>query len=149
MEDYVELVQDFCEEFGIEDVGAVLHQGLLQVDSTLLGIEYLEERDEIRLLIDLGDIEEDTAMLHTLLLGANLSNTSLYLPTFSIHPATGHPVVAYHVPLNVLLEEDVGLAWVVEEQLLPLLDEWKSAVRQALLDARADDESSPLPGTFA
>ena len=150
-EDYVELIRDFCEEVGVEDVGGLLDQGVLQLGDTLVGIEYLDERDEVRLLMDLGEIEaeEDKAPMLTLLLEANLNNTSTYLPTFSIHPETGHPVVAYHVPLAALLDEDVGLADVVDEQLMPLLDEWKSAAQQAIAELRASGEFVPLPGTLA
>jgi len=150
-EDYVELIRDFCEEVGVEDVGGLLDQGVLQLGDTLVGFEYLDERDELRLLMDLGEIEaeEDKAPMLTLLLEANLNNTSTYLPTFSIHPETGHPVVAYHVPLATLLDEDIGLAYVVDEQLMPLLDEWKSAARQATSKLRAGGEFVPLPGTFA
>ncbi|MDR6854605.1 CesT family type III secretion system chaperone [Variovorax guangxiensis] len=150
-EDYVELVQDFCEEVGFENVDELLHNGLLQVDDALVAIEYLDDRDEIRLLMDLGEIEpeEDKAAMLALLLESNLNNTSAYLPTFSIHPGTGHPIVAYHLPLAILLEEDIGLAFVLDEQLIPLRDEWKSAARQALADARADNESGPFPETFA
>lgn len=150
-EDYVEVLQDFCEEVGFDDVHALLQNGLVRIDDALIGIEYLEERDEIRLLMDLGEIdaEEDPAALLALLLESNLSNTSTYLPTFSLHPETGHPVIAYHVPLNVLLEEDVGLGFVLEEQLLPLVDEWKAAARQALIEARSGEEARPLPGTLA
>ena len=118
-EDYVELVQDFCEEVGFENVDELLHNGLLQVDDALVAIEYLDDRDEIRLLMDLGEIEpeEDKAAMLALLLESNLNNTSAYLPTFSIHPGTGHPIVAYHLPLAILLEDGrQGLAAGVDDR---------------------------------
>jgi hypothetical protein len=150
-EDYVELVQDFCEEVGLENASELLDQGVLQMEDMLIGIEYLDEREEIRLLMDLGEIEDekDRATLLPLLLQSNLSNTSAYLPTFSLHPETGHPIVAYHVPLIALLAEDVGLAFVLNEQLLPLFDQWKSVVQQALAIFRSSGELSPFPESFA
>lgn len=57
-EEYVELVQDLCEELELGEAGELLDRGLLQVDDTLVGIEYLEERDEIRLLAGLRENEE-------------------------------------------------------------------------------------------
>jgi hypothetical protein len=51
--DYVELVREFCEQVSLADVDAVLHQGLVQVDDTLVGLTYLEEREEVWLLVDL------------------------------------------------------------------------------------------------
>ena len=150
-EDYVELVQDFCKEIGFEEAGELLHQGVLQLDDTLIGIEYLDERKEIRLLMDLGDMEaeEDRAALFSLLLEFNSSNNGLYLPIFSIHPENGHAVVAYHLPLKTLRDENIGLALVLDEQLIPLLDEWKSAIRQAVDDARSNSEALLPIATFA
>jgi hypothetical protein len=149
-EDYVELVQDLCEELELGDAGEFLDRGLLQVDDTLVAIEYLEERDEIRLLADLGEIEDgiDRNAMLELLLEANLGNTSLYLPTFSVHPETHHPVVAYHIPLPVLLEEDVDLAFVLTEQLIPLLDEWKLRLQEALDSDSSSADPLPLPGSL-
>jgi hypothetical protein len=150
-EDYVELVQDLCEELELGDAGEFLDRGLLQVDDTLVAIEYLEERDEIRLLADLGEIEEgiDRNAMLELLLEANLGNTSLYLPTFSLHPESGHPVVAYHIPLEVLFEEDADLAFVLTEQLIPLLDEWKTMLRDALDSESSGTEPLHFPGSLA
>jgi hypothetical protein len=149
-EDYVELVQDLCEELELGDAGEFLDRGLLQVDDTLVAIEYLEERDEIRLLADLGEIEDgiDRNAMLELLLEANLGNTSLYLPTFSVHPENHHPVVAYHIPLPVLLEEDVDLAFVLTEQLIPLLDEWRLRLQEALDSDSCDAGPLPLSGSL-
>lgn len=150
-EDYVELVQDLCEELELGDVGEFLERGLLQVDDTLVGFEYLEERDEIRLLSDLGEIEEgiDRSALLQLLLEFNLGNTSFYLPTFSLHAENHHPVLAYHIPLQALLEDDADLAFVLKEQLIPLLDEWKSRLREALDSAPPAVDPMPRPGSLA
>lgn len=149
-EDYVRLVQEFCEELGLEEADEILHRGLLQVDDTLIGIEYLDERDEVRLLMDLGEIDaEDKSALHTLLLEANLGNTSFCLPTFSIHPQTQHPIVAYHVPLQALLEEDIDLAFVVEVQLMPMLAEWEATVRDALALSERGAAHMLFPGGMA
>jgi len=52
-EDCVELVRQFCDEIGLADVTAVLDQGVMQVDDTLVGLEYLDEREEVRLLAGL------------------------------------------------------------------------------------------------
>lgn len=149
-EDYVELVQDLCEELQLGDAGEFLDRGLLQVDDTLVAIEYLEERDEIRLLADLGEIEDgiDRNAMLELLLEANLGNTSLYLPTFSLHPENHHPVVAYHIPLPVLLDEDVDLAFVLTEQLIPLLDDWKLRLQEALDGDSSGADPLPLPGSL-
>jgi hypothetical protein len=150
-EDYVELVKDFCEEVGLENASELLDQGVLQMEDMLIGIEYLDEREEIRMLMDLGEIEDekDRATLLPLLLQSNLSNTSAYLPTFSLHPETGHPIVAYHVPLMALLAEDIGLAFVLNQQLLPLFDEWTSVVQEALAIVRSGGEPSHFPESFA
>lgn len=150
-EDYVELVLDFCKDIDFEDPGELLHQGVLQLDDALIGFEYLEERDEMRLLMDLGDMEaeQDRAALFSLLLEFNASNDSLYLPIFSIHPETGHAIVAYHLPLKILRDENIGLAFVLDEQLIPLLDEWKFAIRQALSHVRSASQAFPPAGTFA
>ncbi|GAA4336068.1 hypothetical protein GCM10023165_13010 [Variovorax defluvii] len=144
-EDYVELVQDLCEELELGDAGEFLERSLLQVDDTLVGLEYLEERDEIRLLADLGEIEEgvDRSAMLQLLLEFNLGNTSFYLPTFSLHAENHHPVLAYHIPLQALLDDDVELSFVLQEQLLPVLDEWKARLRDAL--ASAPPAADPLP----
>lgn len=150
-EDYVELVRDFCKDIDFEEAGELLHQGVLQLDDALIGIEYLEERNEIRLLMDLGgmEAEEDRAALFSLLLEFNSSNNSLYLPIFSIHPETGHAIVAYHLPLKILRDRNIGLAFVLDDQLIPLLDDWKSAIRQALSHVRSGSQAFPPLGTFA
>ncbi|VTU13886.1 CesT family type III secretion system chaperone [Variovorax sp. RA8] len=150
-EDYVELIGDFCKEIGFEEAGELLDQGVLQLDDTLIGIEYLDERKEIRLLMDLGDLEaeEDRTALFALLLEFNSANNGLYLPIFSIHPESGHAVVAYHLPLKILREENIGLALVLDEQLIPLLDKWKSVIRQVLSHVRSDGGALPSSGTFA
>lgn len=149
-EDYVELIRDFCKEVGLEEAGELLYQGVLQLDDTLIGIEYLDERREIRLLMDLGDMEgeADRAALFSLLLEFNSSNNGLHLPIFSIHPENGHAIVAYHLPLRILRDENTSLALVLDEQLVPLLDEWKSAIRQALSHVRSDSGALPPSGTF-
>lgn len=150
-EDYIELVQDLCEELELGDAGEFLDRGLLQVDETLVGIEYLEERDEIRLLADLGEIEDgiDRSAMLEVLLQANLGNTSFYLPTFSLHAQSGHPVVACHIPLQTLLEEDVGLAFVLTEQLISLVDEWQSMLRDALDSAPPATGALSFPSSLA
>ena len=152
-EAYVELVQDLCNELGLGEASQLLDQGVLQVGDTLVGLEYLEERDEVRMLMDLGEIgpDVDRAVLIELLLEANLANTTFCLPTFSMHPETGHPIVAYHLPIQTLLNEDIDLAFVLAEQLIPLLDEWKDAVRD-VLDVLADlppSDSLHIPPTLA
>jgi hypothetical protein len=150
-EDYIELVQDLCEELDLGAAGEFLERGLLRVDETLVGIEYLEERDEIRLLADLGELEDcvDRNAMLELLLQANLGNTSFYLPTFSLHPESDHPVVACHIPLQTLLEEDVDLAFVLTEQLIPLVDEWKDMLREALDSASPGTRALSFPGSLA
>jgi hypothetical protein len=149
-EDYVELVQELCEELELGDAGEFLDRGMLQVDDTLVAIEYLEERDEIRLLADLGEIEQgfDRSQMLELLLEFNLGNTSFYLPTFSLHAENHHPVVAYHIPLQALLEDDVDLAFVLKEQLIPLLDEWKERLREAIDNAPPAAGFSPPSGSW-
>lgn len=126
---YVEMIEDFCRDLEIEQVAQVLEQGVLQIDDTLIGIEYLEERDEVRLLLDLGGppLAGDSPLL-TLMLQANLGNTSFCLPTFSLHPKSGHPVMAYHVPLAELMTDGIDLASVVQDQLMPVLDVWHAMV---------------------
>ena len=149
-EDYVELVQDLCEELGLVDAGELLGRGLRQVDDTLIAIEYLEERDEIRLLADLDEIEEgaDRSAMLKLLLELNLGNSSFYLPTFSMHPGAHRPVLAHHIPLPVLLEEDVDLAFVLTERLIPLLDDSKLRLREALDRNSSSADPLPLPGSL-
>ncbi|VTU13884.1 hypothetical protein [Variovorax sp. RA8] len=149
-EDYVELVQDLCEEQELGDAGEFLGRGLLQVNDTLIAIEYLEERDEIRLLADLDEVEEcvDGSAMLELLLKLNLGNTSFYLPTFSMRPESHRPVVAYHIPLPALLEEDVDLAFVLTERLPSLLDDWKLRLREALDGDSSGAAALPLPGSL-
>jgi hypothetical protein len=144
-EDYARFIEDFCDDLGIEQIGEVLHRGLLQVDDTLVGIEYLDERDEVRILMDLGETRvEARGELFAMLLEANLGNTSICLPTFSIHPETQHPIVAYHVPLQALVDEELDLALVLEEHMVPMLAEWRSAVDE-VLDAESEGaEAAPL-----
>ena len=145
-EAYVELVQDLCDELGLGEPSRLLEQGVLQVNNTRVGLEYLEDRDEVRLLMDLGEIEPelDRGAMIELLLEANLANTSFCLPTFSLHPETGHPIVAYHLPISALIEEEIELASVLTEQLMPLREEWNEAVR-GVLDVLAD---APAPGSL-
>ena len=83
-----------------------------------------------------------------LLLEFNLGNTSFYLPTFSLHAENHHPVVAYHIPLQALLEDDVDLAFVLKEQLIPLLDEWKERLREAIDNAPPAAGFSPPSGSW-
>ncbi|VTU15518.1 hypothetical protein H6CHR_00257 [Variovorax sp. PBL-H6] len=149
-EDYVELVQDLCEELGLADASEFLGRGLLRVDDTLIAIEYIEERDEIRLLADLDEFEEgvDRGEMLQLLLELNLGNAGFYLPAFSLHPESDHPVLAHHIPLPVLLEEDVDLAFVLTERLVPLLDDSKLRLREALDSKSSSAGPLPLPGSL-
>ncbi|WP_077000292.1 CesT family type III secretion system chaperone [Variovorax sp. KK3] len=150
-EDYVELVRELCEELDLDDAGELLDRGLLMIDDTLVGIEYLEQREEVRLLADLGEIDaavDRNAML-ALLLEANLGNTSFCLPTFSLHPETGHPVVAYHLPMEALHEEGIDLAYVLKDLLIPMLDEWKAAVVDSMAEDASGATASAYPGGLA
>ncbi|VTU16575.1 CesT family type III secretion system chaperone [Variovorax sp. PBL-E5] len=143
-ENYRAFVEDFCEDLGLDDVEDVLHRGILAVDDTVVGIEYLDGRNEVRLLMDLGEIEpHEQSQLTTVLLEANLGNTSLYLPTFSMDAETHHPIIACHVPLQALIDEEADLASLLEEQMVPMYSEWKSMVAQVLHNHEQDADLSP------
>jgi hypothetical protein len=149
-EDYDRFVEELCDELGIAQSADLLDRGLLQVDDTLIGIEYLEAREEVRVLMDLGEIEDGSRNeLVALLLEANLGNTSLCLPTFSLHPETRHPIIAYHVPLQALLDEELDLAFVLQEQMIPMLAAWKTTVDEALEADRQGAERLRVPGGLA
>lgn len=146
-EEYVELVQDLCEELGLGEASQLLDQAVIQIDDTLVGFEYLGDRDEVRLLMDLGEIEPevDRNALIELLLQANLANTSFCLPTFSLHPESGHPIVAYHLPMQALLEEKIDLAFVLTQQLMPLREDWNGTLRDALDASTTGRETASSP----
>ena len=150
-EQYIELIQDLCEELDLGSPGEFLERGLLQIDETLVGIEYLEERDEVRLMADLGEIEEglDHHALLQILLEANLQNTTISLPTFSLHAESGHPVVAYHLPLQALVNEHIDLADVLTTQLVPMLEKWKPTWPELSDSGEPDTGPIPFPGTLA
>ncbi len=144
---YIELLQEFCEAKGIEASGDLIEYGLLEVDGTLMSIEYLEERDEVRLVLPLGHAASGDGMwvLFKLLLEANLGHTTLCWPVFSLDSQSGQPLAAYHLPLQALLDEVISLEFVIEEQMFPLLREWECTVRAALDDHRTGGRGAVLP----
>jgi hypothetical protein len=149
-ERYAELVQDLCDELGLGSPAEFLEKGLLQVGDALVGLEYLEDRNEIRLMADLGEIEEgvDRDRLFQVLLEANLHNTTFSLPTFSLQPESGHPIVAYHLPLQALVDEHIDLAGVLIEQLIPMLEKWKLSWPDLCDSVEPDIGSVPFPGSL-
>jgi hypothetical protein len=146
--DYVDLVRQFCDEVGLDDVAAVLDQGVMLVDDTLVGLEYLDEREEVRLLVDLGEPQvKDPRELMTMLLQANLGNTSPMLPTFSLHPATGHPIVALHIPMSALLANEVDLVDLLMERIVSMLDEWRLMLGEAFGSEQTSQEGMAAGST--
>ena len=149
--EYMELIQDFCDTTGVASAGELLERGLLEVDGTLISVEYLEQRDEVRLLMALGSIgaEQEKEALFELLLEANLGHTMLCWPIFSLDPETGQPLVAYHVPLQALLDDVIDLTFVIEEQMLPLLSDWERTAREALASQQSVVDGGLLHATRA
>ena len=58
-EDYKRLIEDFCASHRIDDVGALLHRGFIDIDEVSMKFEYLDASKQCRVLADLGEIPPD------------------------------------------------------------------------------------------
>ena len=149
IEDYKRLIEDFCASEGIDDVGAMLHRGFVDIDDVPMQVEYLEASHQCRVLADMGEIPaEHESELCEFMLEANFDNSDPGLPVLSIHPDTGRAVLAVHLPLAGMLA-DGGLMQSIEKHVQPLIEWWTDVLAQLDENPVEDIEPTPLVGAFA
>jgi hypothetical protein len=148
IEDYKRLIEDFCASEGIDDVGAMLHRGFVDIDDVSMQVEYLEASQHCRVLADLGDPPEHDSELCEFMLEFNFGYSEYGLPVLSIHPDTGHAVIAVHLPLAGMLA-DSGLMQSIEKHVQPRIGWWNDVIAQLYEDLVEDFETAPLVGAYA
>ena len=149
IEDYKRLIEEFCVSEGIDDVGALLHRGFIDIDEVSMKFEYLDASRQCRVLADLGEIpSEHESELRGLMLENNFSDGNYAMPVLSIHPDTGRAVLAVHLPLAGVLAEG-GLMRTVEQHVQPLIKWWNELVAQLDETPVEEIESAPLVGAYA
>ena len=80
-EDYKRLIEDFCASQGIDDVGALLHRGFIDIDEVSMKFEYLDASKQCRVLADLGEIPSGhESELRGLMLENNFSEGNYAMP---------------------------------------------------------------------
>jgi hypothetical protein len=128
--DYKRLIEEFCASEGIDDVGAMLHRGFVDIDDVSMQVEYLHASQHCRVLADLGEIPvEHESKLREFMLEFNFGNGDADLPVLSVHPDTGHAVLAVHLPLAGVLANG-GLMQAIERHVQPLLEWWNGVIGQ-------------------
>ena len=149
IEDYKRLIEDFCASEGIDDVGAMLHRGFVDIDDVSMQVEYLEASHHCRVLADLGEIPaEHESELCPFMLESNFDGTEPGLPVLSVHPETGRAVLAVHLPLAGMLAEG-GLMKAIEQHVQPLIGWWNDVIAQLDETPVEDMEHAPLLGAYA
>jgi hypothetical protein len=149
IEDYKRLIEDFCASEGIDDVGAMLHRGFVDIDDVSMQVEYLEASQHCRVLADLGEIPaEHESELCEFMLEFNFGDSEYGLPVLSIHPNTGRAVLAVHLPLAGMLA-DGGLMQSIEKHVQPRIEWWNDVITQLDEDLVEDFETAPLVGAYA
>lgn len=124
MQTYNRLIEDFCASAGIEDVGDVLHRGLVEIEDLPVRIEYMASSDQCRIFVDFGEMPaEHAGKLHELMLESNFDNEAEGLPILSVHPGTRHAVLAVHLPVGSMLAGS-GLMGAIREHVLPAAEWW-------------------------
>ncbi|MGI4847640.1 MAG: hypothetical protein ACRYGK_05830 [Janthinobacterium lividum] len=136
LEQYKQIIDEFCDLADIDDVASVFETGLLKVGETPVRIEYLQSLDLCRLSIDLGmPLAGYQPGLYRLMLESNFSHIGETLSTLTIEPSSGHAVLVVHVPL-ARLQSDLPLGFLLGEQLDPIVEAWHALILQV------DEESS-------
>jgi hypothetical protein len=149
MQEYKKLIEDFCEAAEIEDVGGMLHRGLIDIDGTPARLQYVEAGDHCRVLADLGAVPDDLeADIHEIMLEFNFNNNSPALPLFSMHPDTRHAVLLLHVPITGLVGQS-SLAEMIDKELTPRVNRWVEMLEE-IRDTPSNNDDIQLPvGMFA
>ena len=149
IEDYKRLIEDFCASEGIDDVGAMLHRGFVDIDDVSMQVEYLDASQQCRVLADLGEIPaEHESELREFMLEFNFGDSEYGLPVLSVHPDTGRAVLAVHLPLAGMLA-DGGLMQAIEQHVQPLIEWWNDVIAQLDENPVEDFEPAPLVGAYA
>ena len=149
IEDYKRLIEDFCASEGIDDVGAMLHRGFVDIDDVSMQVEYLEASHHCRVLADLGEIPaEHESELREFMLEFNFGNSDPDLPVLSVHPDTGRAALAVHLPLAGMFA-DGGLMRAIEQHVQPLLEWWNDVIAQLDENPVENFESASLVGAYA
>ena len=78
----------------------------------------------------------------------NFGDSEYGLPVLSMHPDTGHAVLALHLPLAGMLA-DGGLMQSIEKYVQPLVEWWNDVLAQIDDSTVEDMEPAPLAGAFA
>ena len=149
IEDYKRLIEAFCASEGIDDVGAMLHRGFVDIDDVSMQVEYLEASHHCRVLADLGEIPaEHESELCEFMLEFNFGDSEYGLPVLSIHPDTGRAVLAVHLPLAGVLA-DGGLMQAIEQHVQPRIEWWNDVIAQLDENPVEDIEPAPRLGAYA
>ena len=145
-DDYKRLIEEFCASEGIDDVGAMLHRGFVDIDDVSMQVEYLHASQHCRVLADLGKIPADhESELREFMLEFNFGNSDPDLPVLSVHPDTGRAALAVHLSLAGMFA-DGGLMQAIERHVQPLLEWWSGVIAQLDETPIKDMETTPLTG---
>jgi Tir chaperone protein (CesT) family len=148
IEDYNRLIEAFCASQGIDDVGAMLHRGFVDIDDVSMQVEYLEASHHCRVLADLGEIPaEHESELCEFMLEFNFGDSEYGLPVLSIHPDTGRAVLAVHLPLGGMLAD--GLMQSIERHVQPRIEWWNDVIAQLDETPFEDIEPALRLGAYA
>lgn len=128
--DYRKTIEELCVQAGIANVSVVLHHGALKFQGHAIRLEYCEDGDLCRLMIDLGaPTGPDLASLYLLLLEANVGEHTAFIPVHGIHPSNGHVVLILHVPLR-RLQTDVNLFQLLTSSLDEVFEAWSDVLKE-------------------
>lgn len=147
-EAYKRIIDEFCDLADIDDVASVFSSGLLRVGRTAVRIEYLDSLDMCRISVDLGaPLAGYQPELYRLMLESNFSHIGESLSSLTIEPASGHAVLVSHAPLT-RLQTDLPLAFVLGEQLEPVIDAWRELIEEVGQAPGTTSDKVPTPGQF-
>lgn len=130
MESWQSLIEAFCACEGIADVPTVVHDGFLDIGEHALRVQHLPWSNQCRVLVDLGELPRGReSEVRELMLECNFDNAQAALPVLSVHPETGHAVVAMHFSLAALAAQG-GLSPAIRECVLPTVEWWRAFIAQ-------------------
>ena len=134
MHEYRETIAQFCDEADIDEMEAILHEGLFCLDDRPVQLEYLDEQDACRVSLDLGvPRPQGEKAVYRLLLEWNYRTAQAHAPTMGLDPDSGRIVLTLVLPLDLLAES--GLMDWLDGQIAPLLEAWDELL------AAAEEES--------
>jgi hypothetical protein len=130
LEEYKDVIDEFCDAADIDDVASIFHTGLLKIGNIPVRLEYLEPVDQCRISVDLGmPAGGYKAGLYRLMLESNFNSGFDCVTTLGIEPVTGHAVLVVYVPLN-RLQTDLHLIDLLGEQIDPVLEAWEALIAE-------------------